>query len=66
MNWARYLITMMPAATELLRDLHRLTGGDVALSKQAIRRIRDHGYRLDQAEAEVDARIQAVRDRERT
>jgi hypothetical protein len=56
---------MMPAATDLLRDLHRLTGGDVALSKQAIRRIRDHGYRLDQAEAEVDARIQAVRDREK-
>jgi len=65
MSWTRFVLAMTPVVMDVLRDLYRLTRGDVEKSKVAIRRIRDHGYRLDQVEAEVDARIQAVREREK-
>lgn len=66
MNWARYVVTMMPVVMDVLRDLHRITGGDPTASKRAIRRIRDQGYVLDEVEAEVDARIKAVRERDKS
>lgn len=54
MIWARFFIQMLPAATAVLRDLHRVTSGDVKLSKTIIRRIRDQGYRLTDERARTD------------
>ena len=64
LNWIPYVVAMRGPMLELLGDLFKLTQGDVAASKAAIRRIRDRGYVLKDAEDEVDARIQAVRDRQ--
>lgn len=65
-SWPLFLIQMWPVAKELLRELHRWTQGDVDKATEALRRIRDHGFRLDEAEEAIDARIQAVRDREKS
>lgn len=63
-SWPLFLIQMWPVAKELLRELHRWTQGDVEKATAALRRIKDHGLRLDEAEAAVDARIEAVRKRD--
>lgn len=65
-QWLRFASALRPVVNEVLEDLFKLTGGDVEQSKAAIRRIRDRGYVLKEAEDAVDARIQAVRDRDRS
>lgn len=65
-SWTRFLIQMWPVVKELLHELYRWHKGDVEAATQALRRIKDHGLRLDEAELAVDARIAAVRDKEQS
>jgi hypothetical protein len=65
-SWPRFLIALWPVAKELIRDLYRLHQGDIEKATTALQRIRDHGARLDEAERALDARIEAVRGREKS
>lgn len=65
-SWVRFFAALLPAATELLRALYRRHDGNIAAAREELREIRDHGTRLDEAEAAVDARIEAVRGREKS
>lgn len=60
LGWVRFSLSLAPVVNTMLRDLYALTRGDVRLSKEAITRIRDRGYLLDEARREVDARLDAL------
>lgn len=59
--WIKFLALLLPDAKALLRDLYHYYGGDVGKARVALRRIRDHGARLDDEEERIDARLDAVR-----
>lgn len=61
-SWPRFLVSMYPLAKALIEDLYRWHKGDVVAAKAALRRIREHGLRLDEAEAELDKRVDAIED----
>lgn len=65
MGWLLFLRQVWPDAVDLVKDLYDRFHGDVDKTKAEIRRIRDHGARLDAAEQEIDARIEAVKAREK-
>ena len=65
LNAIRFAIAMRPIVKRVIDDLYRLTGGDVQLATAVILRIRDDGYKLVEARADVDARLAAVERRER-
>ena len=65
-GWLRFSLALWPDAKQLIADLYRWHKGDVEAARQALSRIRDHGQRLDVKEGELDARMQAVRDREQS
>lgn len=62
--WATFAARMLPYALDLLRDLHRRHNGDVAAARAELRAVRDHWARIEEIEATVDARLDAVRKRE--
>lgn len=66
MGYMRFAWQLRPVVTEVLKKLYELTRGDPTKAAAVLRRIPDHGQRLDPAEAAVDARIQAVRDRDKS
>jgi hypothetical protein len=63
-GWIRFLAMLLPDAKDLLRELFRWYKGDVDKARAALVHIRNHGVRLDVGEAEIDRRMQAVRDAE--
>ncbi len=65
-EWLKFANAMRPVVNDVISDLFKLTGGNVEESTRLVRRIRDRGYVLEQREAAVDARIQAVRDRDKS
>jgi hypothetical protein len=50
---------------ELLRELWHLTGGDTAASSKVLRRMRDQGDVLAEAEREIDADLIALKERQK-
>jgi hypothetical protein len=64
--WLPYLAKMLAsqAVRDLLRDLWQLTGGDTAASSKALRRMRDQGVVLFEAEREIDADLTALKERQ--
>jgi hypothetical protein len=65
MSWARFLVAMLPAATELLRELFREFQGDPERAKGALKRIRDHWRTMPEIERQVDAILDEARDRQK-
>lgn len=65
-GWLRFCAALWPDAKQLLADLYRWHKGDVEAARQGLSRVRNHGQRLDEGQAEIDARMQAVRDREQS
>jgi len=63
MSWARFWVAMLPAVTELLRELFTEFRGNPAEAKAALRRIREHWWRLPEIEREVDAMLDEARDK---
>lgn len=65
-GWLRFFAALWPDAKQLIADLYRWHRGDVSAAREALSRIRDHGQRLDEEQELVDARMQAVREREQS
>jgi hypothetical protein len=65
--WLPYLAKMLAsqAVRELLRELFELTSGDPAASSRALRRMRDQGGALYEAEREIDAELIALKERQK-
>ncbi len=65
--WLPYLAKMLAsqAVRELLRELWHLTGGDTAASSKVLRRMRDQGDVLAEAEREIDADLIALKERQK-
>jgi hypothetical protein len=63
MSWARFWVAMLPAVTELLRELFRAYAGKPEPARAALRRIRDHWRDLPEVERQVDAILDEVRDK---
>ncbi len=66
MGYVRFAWQLRPVVTEVLRRLYEQTGGDPVKAAPVLRRIPNYGQRLDDAELAVDARIQAVKDRDKS
>lgn len=64
LGWVRFFAAVLPALTDLARELFKRHRGDADLARDELRTIRDHGARLEAAESELDARLEAVRARE--
>lgn len=59
-GWIRFAAALLPDAKDLLRDLWKWHKGDIPAARAALLKIRDHGMRLDEAEEQIDARMQAM------
>ncbi len=66
LEWLKFANAMRPVVNEVIQDLYKLTSGNVEESTRIVRRIKDKGYVLVEGESAVDARIQAVRDRDKS
>lgn len=64
MKWAAFFAAILPALTDLARELYRRHGGDSAAARSELRAIRDHWAKLEAAEKAIDARLEAVKKRE--
>lgn len=62
LSWVPYLATMLASAEvrAILRNLFRLTDGSVPASKAALQRMRDQGFVLVEAEADIDRKLHAI------
>ena len=56
-GWFRFFAMLMPDLKDLARELFRWHKGDVEAARASLVHIRNHGLRLDIAEAEIDARM---------
>lgn len=65
-EWLKFANAMRPVVNELLERLFKETGGNVTEATRRVRRIPDRSPDLEAREAAVDARIQAVRDRDKS
>lgn len=63
MIWVRFLMSMQPELLAVARELYVLCQGDPQMAKAQLRRIRDHGVLLEQAELELDRRRAAMREK---
>lgn len=61
-GWLRFCAALWPDAKDLLRELYRFYKGDVGKARGALLKIRNHGLRLDEAEIEIDARMDRARE----
>jgi hypothetical protein len=63
MGFTRFLVAMRLPLIELARELYTLCKGDPVRAAAVLRRIRDHGSIYEMAQAEVDRRLDALRER---
>jgi hypothetical protein len=64
LDWVRFFTAVLPMLTDLARELFKRHAGDVDGARSELRAIRDHGARLEAAEAGIDARLEALRARD--
>jgi hypothetical protein len=66
LNWAKFFAAILPELARLGHELFERHRGHVAPARTELRALRDHGARLQAAEDALDARLDALRDREQS
>lgn len=62
-NWAVFIIRIMPELREFARALFTRHGGDVDAAKSELRHVRDHGQQLKNFETEIADRMAVLKAR---
>lgn len=60
-GWVRFFALLLPDVRDLIKELYGWYKGDVDKARSALIHIRNHGLRLDIAEAEIDERMNRAR-----